>query len=112
MIGRSNVSGDPIHKYNEADDFYKLLVTCYILVAAMKHLKMKALNEIPSHGNITDPQNLWAKTAKKRKSVLTNICSEIVDEFACFEFNKLPMESDDKVSITIFTSKIYQFGSP
>lgn len=30
LIRRSNVSADPIHKFNESDDFFRLLVKCHI----------------------------------------------------------------------------------
>lgn len=94
LIGRTNVSKDPIHRFNESDDFFKLIITCYVLVAAMKHLKMEALDDIP---NIADPQSLWMRTDEERKSTLNVICTDIVDQFISFEFHKFPVESDDKV---------------
>ena len=97
LIGRTNISGDPTHKFNEADDLFKLLVTCHMLAAALKHLQMKTLSDVPSMCGIEDPESLWMETAEKRKSVLQNVCREIVEGFASFEFNKLPKQSDDKV---------------
>ena len=48
LIGRYNISNDPIHKFNESDDFFKLLISRYILAAAIELFKMKALDSIPS----------------------------------------------------------------
>lgn len=59
LIGRSNVNADPIHKLNECEDFFKLVVTCHILVAAMEILRMKDLNDIPTIPTVAKPQDLW-----------------------------------------------------
>lgn len=101
LIGRSNVSADPVHKFNESDDFFKLVVTCYILIAAMKSLKMKALEDVPCMSGVEEPRELWMETVEKRKSTLHSICGDIVDQFASFEFNKPPMLSKDMVSLAM-----------
>ena len=48
VIGCTNVNADPVHRFNECDDFFRLVVTCHVLVSAMKLLSMKALDDIPS----------------------------------------------------------------
>ncbi len=45
LIGRSNISANCVHKFNESDDFFKLAVTC---ATALQKLKMKALDDNPS----------------------------------------------------------------
>ena len=101
LIGRSNVSADPVHKFNESDDFFRLIVTCYILVAAMELLQMKILEDVPSLSGVEKPQELWMETAEKRKSILSSLCGDIVDQYASFEFNKPPILSKDMVSLLI-----------
>ncbi len=99
LIGRSNVNADPVHKFNECDDFFKLVVTCHILVAALQFLKMKALDDIPSLTAIEQPQDFWMETTEKRKAVLQSICRDFVDEYAAFQFNKPSTLSTDKVGL-------------
>ena len=48
MIGRINVSADPIRRFNECEDFFKLIINCFLLVAAMKFLKMISLSDVHS----------------------------------------------------------------
>ena len=43
LVGRTNVSTDPIRKFNESDDFFKLITTSHILVAALEILKKNDL---------------------------------------------------------------------
>lgn len=99
LIGRSNVSADPVHKFNESDDFFKLLIKCHILVAAMEEFKMKALDDTPCLSGVSKLEDLWMEPADRRKSVLRSICGKIVDNFVCFEFNKPPTSSKDMVSV-------------
>lgn len=98
VIGRSNVSADPIRKFNECDDFFKLIVTCYILVAAMKLLGMKSLDDVPSIPNVDSPCDLWMESTETRGAVMKSICNDIVDKYVSFQFHLQPDVSDDKVS--------------
>ena len=99
LVGRSNVSTNPVKNYNSCDDFFKLIVTCYVLAAALKQLNMQSLSDIPTINGVNEPQNLWMHSIEERKGVLQEICEGIVDEFASFQFNKLPTLSQDKVSV-------------
>ena len=95
LIGRSNISNDPIHKFNESDDFFKLLISCYILAAAMELLKMKALDGIPSISTVEKPEELWMQTAEARET----FCDPSVETSAAFQFNsplKLLTDMHDK----------------
>ncbi len=98
LIGRSNVSADPVHKFNECDDFFHLLVTCHILAAAMKFLQMTNLDGTPCLSSVTKPEDLWMEGAGRRKAVLQSICDDIVDKFVDFKFNEPPTLSTDMVS--------------
>ena len=98
LIGRTNVTAKPIHKFNESDDFFKLIITSYILVAALEILQMENLSDIPhiSYNNMEKPEEFWMETAEKRKPVMQAICKRIVESF-CFQFNTSPKQSDDSV---------------
>ena len=97
MIGRINVSADPIRRFNECEDFFKLIINCFLLVAAMKFLKMTSLSDVPSLPHVNQANELWMESAEKRISVLSSVCKSIVEEFLSFEFNNLKSCSDDKV---------------
>lgn len=98
LIGRSNVSGDPTKKYNECDDFFKLVVRCHILVAAFKHLSMESLSDVPVIDGVNSPQDLWMTQAEERRTILQKICEGIVTRFVSFGFHQSPATSPDKVS--------------
>ena len=67
--------------YNECDDFFKLIVTCHILTAALKKLKMLSLSDIPTLSGVKEPCNLWMEPCEERKATLQLLCEGIVDEF-------------------------------
>ncbi len=98
LIGRTNVSADPTKKYNECNDFFKLIVECHVLVAAFEHLSMKSLSDVPVISGIINPQDLWMAPSDERRNTLQMICDDIVDTFASFKFNQSPAPSSDKVS--------------
>lgn len=98
LISRSNVSAHPVKSYNESDDFFRVIVTGHILAAALKHLHMKSLADVPSITAVEHPEDLWMETSEQRTAVLQSVCEDIVDKFVDFEFNKLPIPSTDKVS--------------
>ncbi len=79
LIGRTNVSADPTKKFNESDDFFKLIVECHILVAAFEHLIMKSLSDVPVISNIINPQYLWMAPSDECRSTLQMIFDDIVD---------------------------------
>ena len=47
MIGCQNVSSDPIQKFNECEDFFKLIINSHVLLAAMQYMKMTYLDCVP-----------------------------------------------------------------
>lgn len=98
LIGRSNVTADPVHRFNECDDFFKLIVTCHVLAAAMKELGMTSLDDVPTISSFEESHNLWMETSEQRKAVLQSICEGIVDNFVQFKFNNSRKSSNDMVS--------------
>ncbi len=97
LIGRTNVSADPTKKYNECDDFFKLIGECHVLVAAFEHLSMKSHSDVPVISGVINPQDLWMAPSDERRNTLQMI-DDIVDKFASFIFNQSPAPSSDKVS--------------
>ena len=106
VIGRTNVNADPVHRFNECDDFFRLVVTCHVLVSAMKLLSMKALDDIPSLPDDICATDLWMETKEKRKEILQSLCMKIVNDFVQFKFKNVSLPSTDKVSFTIYFSFI------
>ena len=72
LIGRTNVSSDPIHKFNESDDFLKLITTSHILVAALQILKMDDLNDIPHVPYMENPQDFLDGDSRQAEASITN----------------------------------------
>ena len=102
LIGRSNVSPKPVKAFNQCSDFFKLVVVCHVLAAALKHLNMVSLTDTPNLKGVQDIHDLWLETAEKRKEVLRSVCGEIVDRYVCFHFQKVPTPSNDKVHFVQF----------
>ena len=102
VIGRTNVNADPVHKFNECDDFFTLVVTCHVLVSAMKLLSMQTLDDIPSLLDDVPAATLWMETKEKRENVLRTLCMKIVD-FSSFKFSQASSSSTDKVSVQIYS---------
>ena len=62
LNGRTNVTAYPIHKFNESDDFLKLITTSYILVDALEMLKMENLSYIPHISYMEKSEEFWMET--------------------------------------------------
>ena len=93
LLNRTNVTTVPKHNFNTCDDFIKLIITCFILAAAMKTLGMKELNDKPSSSLILER----LKSADDRKVAMDEICDKVVANFICTDFNKAPQTSKDQV---------------
>ncbi len=102
LIGCSNVSPKPVKAFNQCSDFFKLVVVCHVLVPTLKHLSMASLADTPNIRGVQEVRDLWLETAEKRKEVLQSVCGEIVDSYVCFQFQKVPTPSNDKVCFVQF----------
>ena len=89
LISRSNVTTKPVKDFNSCNDFFNLVVTCHVLVAAMKLFSMKSLADIPSEALVADPQSVWMKTEEERRQILSNLCGKLVDQFVYFKFHSV-----------------------
>ena len=100
LIGRSNVSKSPGKNFNASDDFIKLIITSYIVTAAMEYLKMDSLTDSPSEEVIHSPSEIWTLPLEERKALLMKICGDIVESFISFEYHSADdgSSSNDKVN--------------
>ena len=89
----------PEKNFNACDDFFKLLVPSYVLAASMEIFEMESLKSLPVLEGITDVDTIWAMTDKEREDILNSICDTFLDKFLCFELNKKPSATNDKVII-------------
>ena len=78
-MGRSNVITDPTKDFNACDDFFQVVVSTHIIAAAMKLLKMKSVNDVPTPFTAVGakPDEVWMLDEEKRKKVLDDVCSEV-----------------------------------
>ena len=68
----------PEKDVNASDDFLSLVVTSHFLVACMKKLGMKSLDDIPTIGEFD--ANTWMKSNADRRSVIYSFCQEIIKD--------------------------------
>ena len=80
-IGRTNVS-KPKANFDECEDFFVLVVECYVLVAALMKFGMKSLEETPSNDVV--PANLWLCDKDERKKIISGLSETVVDSFIDF----------------------------
>ena len=81
LINRRSVVKKVKSDVNACEDFLELVVTGYIVACAMEVLDMSALNEVPSSAVIDSPEDAWRKDDTERKSILTEVSSQIVDQY-------------------------------
>ena len=67
--------------FNACDDFFVLIISCYVLAATLSMFKMKYTNDTPSANVITNQQSLWMQSADHRKALLDEICQKVVLTF-------------------------------
>ena len=91
------------YRYNECDDFFKLVVACHIVAAAMKELKMQDMSDVPTFSGISDEDtiDLWMEDEEQRKTLLKCVSDEIVDKYISFQYHAKLQSSKDKVSCKI-----------
>ena len=94
LIARTNVNKKPEKDFNVCDDFFQLVITCYILTASLEFLKMKSLSDIPSGDDLP---NAWMNSAEYTQNVLADVCDGVVDQFISFSFNENGKIHKDKV---------------
>ena len=68
----------PEKDVNASDDFLILVVTAHFLVACMKKLGMKSLDEVPTIGEFD--ANTWMKSNADRRSAVYSFCQEVIKD--------------------------------
>ena len=84
-----------------------LVITCYVLAAAMEHLNISSLDQIPAEEVVSDAAELWALPAKQHEEKLDSISSEIVKKFIPCEFNCTLAQQKDQVKKVIIILNLH-----
>ena len=77
----------PEKDVNASDNFLILVVTAHFLVACMKKLGMKSLDEVPMIGEFD--ANTWMKSNADQRSAIYSFCQEVIRDHI-----NVPMCSD------------------
>lgn len=77
LINRRNVVSDPSKDVNACEDFFVLVVTAHILVAAMDILGMNAMNDIPDETLI--PPTTTSK--EEKAAVIQSVGKVLIQEY-------------------------------
>jgi len=85
LINRRNVVSDPSKDVNACEDFFVLIVTAHILVAAMDILGMNAMNDIPDETLIPPTTTSKEEKAAVIQSVGKVLIQEYVDLHSTME---------------------------
>lgn len=78
------------------DDFFKIVLSSYIVTAAMDLLNMTSLEDEPANDNLL-PANGWLEDKERRKDQLYAFSSKIVQKFdikTCFNASESIQDSD------------------
>jgi L1 cell adhesion molecule like protein len=88
-INRRNIKNEPKEDFSACEEFLLLVVTCHILCAAMKYLKMDVLDDVPTSEII--PENFWLFTDEQMSTLLEEITESLVTNLV-----DLSLPSDDQ----------------
>lgn len=95
LINRRNVSADISGKFNEAVDFFQLVVECHIMVAAMHFFSLKTLDDTPSTNKL--PSMVGKKPSEQWKAVQVFI-TELVDRYVLVDKNTIDLSHKKVIS--------------
>ena len=79
VINRRNVTAKPKKDFNAHDDFFTLIVTGYVLGAAMEILGMENLEDDPC-GPILPPE-VWMHDKRDRADILKSVAGVMVNKY-------------------------------
>ena len=93
LLHRTNIVNKPANDFNSCDDFFKLVVNCHILAAAMKVLGMGvnchilaaamkvlgmgSLTDTPHEAVLPNAENICMMSNNERKSLLFEVCKKV-----------------------------------
>ena len=90
LLNRRNVSQIPKQNFDACDDFLNTIVDSHVLAAAIEHLGMKSVSDLPSQSIIG---NLVALSKQERSDVLLKISRDLVLRFVDLKMSWAPAES-------------------
>ena len=79
MINRRNVTAKPKKDFNAHDDFFTLIVTGYVLGAAMEILGMENLEDDPCGPTL--PPEVWMHDKRDRADILKSVAGVMVNKY-------------------------------
>ena len=79
LINRRNVIKKPKDNFNACDDFFRLVLQCHVISAAIKVLGVEKQTSLPP--DHLKPENLSSRSVGERKVILQFYCRAIVDAF-------------------------------
>lgn len=96
-INRRNVSESCKRDVNACEDFFQLVVTGHIVVAAMSFLGMSSVDDTPSQTVI--PEDAWTLSDEERASLLLGVTKQIVDKYVdlAIQYDSDKSTADDTV---------------
>lgn len=68
VINRRNVSSYAEKDYNACDDFFKAVVECHIVAAAMQYFNMSTFSDSPVHPKLKE--DLWLESLEERRDII------------------------------------------
>lgn len=109
LINRRNVTSKPKSDVNATEDFFELVVTGYIIAAAMSHLKMQSQEGIPDSSIV--PEDTWMQDDAVRAKILTDVSRALVDKFVNLDtvFAEQVKEAEDS-TVFDYTCQVITLG--
>jgi L1 cell adhesion molecule like protein len=110
LINRSNVVKKPLKSFDACEDFLLLTVQCHIIVAAMKMLKMKSLDAIPSSQYAPDGINTWILPDGEREKLLNQITDDFVAMYVDISYNSPHDTSSNNDMVHLYAKQVLSLG--
>ena len=78
----------PKSDFNVCEDFFKIIITSYIISAAMSMLEMESIHDTPSAEALNeDPGCLWLKNESDCSVFLTELCKRFLNKYVDFKYH-------------------------
>ena len=91
LINRRNVVKTPKDDVNACDDFFRLVLQCHVIVAAIKVLGIET--QTPSPPDRLKPENISSCSADQRKAILKLYARAVVDGFTNLDLHDRASDS-------------------
>ena len=91
LINRRNVVKTPKDDVNACDDFFRLVLQCHVIVAAIKVLGIETQTSSPP--DRLKPENISSCSADQRKAILKLYARAVVDGFTNLDLHDRASDS-------------------